>query len=315
MSNPLKKLAISAIRTGGHVVMLPFEKTAKPASIRMPPVFIIGAPRSGTSLLYELMITRLRFAYISNAAHRFFRTPLTATRLFKNAIANWRGDFSSSYGHIDGWGAPNEGGWVWQRWLADSDWTDGADISSSDIEELRALTTGLSSIMAAPFLNKNVMHSNRLRLMHKIWPDALYLEVKRDVRDNARSIIRAERVEAGPETTADVWWSVRPRLAKDFAGKSDTERAIAQVIGVSRDIADDIPHLGPDRLHIVDYGDLCAEPETALMGIQQFLGSHGCMAEQRMAVPESFPIRPSRLLSEKDEAIMDQTLSSLGKDI
>ncbi|MEO1045711.1 MAG: sulfotransferase [Pseudomonadota bacterium] len=311
----MKRLAISLARNVGHAAMAPLEgqlMRAKPDRA-LPPVFIIGAPRSGTSLLYELLITRFRFAYMANAAHRFYRTPLAATRLFQGAIGKWEGNFTSRYGHIDGWGAPNEGGWIWQRWLADGDWTDGRDYPEPSIAELRQLTAGFTAVLDAPFLNKNVMHSNRLRLMQRIWPDALYIEVRRDIRDNARSIIRAERSEGGPEKHGDIWWSVRPRLAADYAGKSDSERAVAQVIGVARDIAEDMAIIDQGRLFSIDYADMCAAPAKALGEMEQFLAAHGYSLQQRLEVPEHFPVRPSKPLSDADEAVLTQTIEALAQ--
>lgn len=306
----MKKLAISTIRAAGHVAMMPVERSLMAnGSKASPPVFIIGAPRSGTSLLYELMITRFRFAYMSNAAHRFYRTPLTASRLFRGTIREWEGNFTSKYGHIDGWGAPNEGGWIWQRWLADGDWRDADGFGDASKDQLRRLTAGLETILGGPFLNKNVMHSNRLRLMDAIWPDALFVEVKRDVLDNARSIVRAERVEAGPDKHGDIWWSVRPKLASSYAGKPDTERAIAQVIGVERDIAEDVQAIGSERLLSVDYSEMCAAPEAALSRIRDFAEARGCTLQDRGTAPDKFPVRPSKPMSDADEASLQDVLS------
>jgi len=308
----MKQLTVSALRTAGHSVMWPFERFAKAKhNLSGPPVFIIGAPRSGTSLLYELMITRFRFAYMSNASHRFFRTPLTASKIFKNAILDWSGDFTSQYGHIDGWGAPNEGGWIWQRWLNDGDWTDGTGFNAEYTPELRHLTNGLAAILEAPFLNKNVMHSNRLKLMHQIWPDALYIEVQRDILDNARSIVRAERTEAGPGKAQDIWWSVRPKIAAQFVGKADTQRAVAQVFGVTQDIDSDITGLDPSRRFKIEYSMLCKEPEDQLSALKGFLASKGCSIDDRLDVPLHFPARPSRPLEDSDETVMTETLQSL----
>jgi Sulfotransferase family len=308
----IKRLAVEAIRWGGHTIMAPHERTLMKDTIQPnPPVFIIGAPRSGTSLLYELMITRFRFAYMSNAAHRFFRTPLSATRLFQRQIDDWRGDFVSTYGHIEGWGAPNEGGWIWHRWLPDGDWTDGNQYPEDQIEELRQLTAGFARLTGAPFLNKNVMHSNRIRLMAKIWPEALFIEVRREVLDNARSILRAERAAGGPDMASDGWWSVRPRLAADYAGKADTVRAVAQVVGVARDIERDISAIGADRLLRVEYADMCSTPGAALAQVSDFLGGAGCKVAKRLEVPDTFAVRPSRLLKSDDEVALEMALTEL----
>ncbi len=308
----MKRLAIGVTRSVAHAAMNPFERRLMRNSAEQhKPIFIIGAPRSGTSLLYELMITKYYFAYISNAAHRFFKTPLAATRLFRSQIKNWQGDFSSRFGHIDGWGAPNEGGWVWQRWLDDGPWTDGSCVSENSVDALRRLASGISQSLDAPFLNKNVMHSNRLMLMDQVWPDALFIEVRRDTLDNARSILRAERQSGGPEKHHDDWWSVRPRLATQYAGRADTLRAIAQVEGVAQDIAQDIEVVGTDRLLSIDYSELCAEPRQTLQRIASFSADHGCYLRDRLDVPAAFETRPARLLSDEDETMLQSALAKL----
>jgi hypothetical protein len=309
----MKRVAIEAVRWGGHSLMARHERRLMHhASQPYPPIFIIGAPRSGTSLLYELMITRFRFAYMSNAAHRFFKTPLAATRLFERQIATWRGDFTSQYGHIEGWGAPNEGGWIWQRWLRDSDWIDGNQFPDAHVRELRQLTSGFARLADAPFLNKNVMHSNRIRLMTKIWPEALFIEVRRETLDNARSILRAERAAGGPDMSGDGWWSVRPRLAADYAGQPDTVRSVAQVVGVARDIEEDIASVDSAKLLRIDYGDFCAAPRAAMAQVASFLERDGCTVAQRHEVPATFEMRPSRLLAPDDEAALARSLADLG---
>jgi hypothetical protein len=313
----MKRLAIGALRLAGHAAMAPLEAwhigRTKPDDAP-PPIFIIGAPRSGTSLLYELMITRFHFAYMSNAAHRFFKTPIAASQIFKRAITRWQGNFTSRYGHIEGWGAPNEGGWIWQRWLQDGPWRDDSDIHSKDYSDLRCMVAALSAHADAPFLNKNVMHSNRLRLMHAIWPNALFIEVKRDVLDNARSIIRAERAEGGPEKHSDIWWSVRPRLAENYVGKTDTERAVAQVIGVERDITRDMNSIGDNRLLRIDYGDMCNKPYQIMEQISDFLTHNGCSISRRKDIPNQFPVHPSKPLSDRDETAIAALIERLNNE-
>lgn len=311
----MKQLAISALRLAGHIALSPIEKwhlyTAKPWTAP-PPVFIIGAPRSGTSLLYELMITRFRLAYMANAAHRFYLTPVAASRVFNRAIKNWRGNFTSRYGHIDGWGAPNEGGWIWQRWLLDGPWRDDKGALIDDYRDMRDMVAALSELFDAPIVNKNVMHSNRLKLMHAIWPNALFIEVKRDTKDNIRSIVRAERGDGGPNMAQDIWWSVKPRLAEKFIGKSDVERATVQVVGIERDIKRDIAAIGAHRLFTIEYSDLCQRPEAKLADIAAFLTQGGCEIKLRTDVPEFFCHKPSKPLEQSEEDVISDTLKNLG---
>jgi hypothetical protein len=309
------KPLVEALRATGHIALAPMEAAlarAEAAAHLPPPVFLIGPPRSGTTLLYEAMVTRFRMAFIANVAHRFFRTPVAASRLMRGAISGWRGSFTSSMGHIGGWVAPNEGGWVWRRWLADGDWTDGADLPDRSIAGLRALTGGIAGVLDAPFLNKNVMHSNRLPAMRRIWPEARYIVVQRDVADNARSIIRAEREGRGPAPDANQWWSVRPRLAPQWQHRGVVERAVAQVIGVHADIGRDSAALGPDRFLTVRHEDLCARPEAVMAEVAAFLARTGGAPADRHPLPDRFGGGGSRRLDDADEALIAATIAELG---
>ena len=49
-----------------------------------PPVFIIGSPRSGTTVLYQLLCKHLQFGYINNFVSNWPKAPLTATKLYKS---------------------------------------------------------------------------------------------------------------------------------------------------------------------------------------------------------------------------------------
>jgi len=304
----MKRAAVKAMRACGHLAMHQLEQRlmhAQPSD--HPTIFIIGAPRSGTSLLYELMVMRMRFAYLSNAAHRFPQTPLAASYLCKHAIERWRGNFTSRYGHISGWGAPNEGGAVWLRWLAEDGWSESQHLDREHAKALRCLTAGLSKILEAPFLNKNVMHSVRIRLINQVWPDALFIEVRRGTLDNARSIVRAQRAQKSYEE----WWSVRPKLSQSYLGASDTVRAIAQVVGCASDIEEDCSAIGEARLHRVHYAKLCANPRDTLDQLGAFLKKNGAAISIRGDVPERFPISPSAVLSMQDEFAMHDTLERL----
>ena len=53
---------------------------------KYPPIFIIGAPRSGTTLLYKVLIEKLNFGYMSNFNAQFYSIPIVSTWLFKKLI-------------------------------------------------------------------------------------------------------------------------------------------------------------------------------------------------------------------------------------
>lgn len=296
----VKTIMKSTLRAAVHGALGPMEANllARYPAPRKPVVFIVGPPRSGTSLFYELLVTHYHLAFFSNLAHRFWRTPAAVTQLGAGIIRNRRPLFQSAYGHIPGWSAPNEGGWIWRRWLKDGDWMDERAASGLPLAEMRATIGAIEAVMGAPFVNKNVMHANRIRLLNLAFPGCLFLEVWRDPVETARSIIRAERKEKGPQKHPDNWWSVRPSTARPG---DVVERAAVQVTGVIADIARDSRYLNRDCLHRVDYARLCAAPAEVMAEVASFLNGRGLVLQTRAEIPARFDLALSRPLEPTEE--------------
>jgi hypothetical protein len=252
-----------------------------------PPVFIVGPPRSGTSLLYESLVTRYRFAYFSNLADRFHLMPVAATAVGIFLVRGWRGRFESRYGRIDGWGAPSEAGEIWKRWLPR---TAQNHASSKKAEkQLRATIYALSGLFDAPFINKNVMLSMHIGMLTRVFENPVFIRVTRDPIENVRSILGAQDAGIGPY--ADGWWSVRPTLAERFRNADRLTKACAQVIGIEADILGDCKRHAFDRLFTVDYHELCERPQNLLDELGTFM--RGCKIElrDRLQVPAYFSRR------------------------
>ncbi len=303
----MNAVAKQTIRGAVHTALGPVEArllARRGSAAKAPHIFILGAPRSGTSLFYEALITRYHFAYFSNLAHRFWKVPVAVSRLGRSVIERRQPVFNSQYGHIDGWSAPNEGGWIWQRWLEDGDWQDETALADvTGLDDMRMTLNAMSSALEAPFINKNVMHSNRIRLLDAAFPGCLFLEVRRDDLDTARSIIRARQRNKGPLEDASEWWSVRPSIAgQGQAGARDlVEMAWLQVRGVGADIRRDTDLIGSDRLLSVDYAALCRDTNAVLSDVAGFLARHNVNLGVRQEIPPHFQGRHTQLLSVHDE--------------
>ena len=64
-----------------------------------PPVFIIGPPRSGTTVLYQLLCKHFNFGYTNNFVADWYNIPITATRLY-NRFSSQKSsiELSSNFG-------------------------------------------------------------------------------------------------------------------------------------------------------------------------------------------------------------------------
>ena len=258
-------------------------------------VFIVGPPRSGTTLLYEAMVTRYRFGYISNVAHRLYKTPATATKLFAQCIAGWRGRFASRYGHISGWGSPNEGGWVWRRWIPEEHYLDADKTDAIPIEIIRGTFAAISQILRGPMLNKNVMHSVHMQVLDRLFPGCLYIAMHRNLVDNVRSVLHA-RIETNGLAQINQWLSVKPRGWERFQYAAAVDQVAFQVRLTTKHILEDASILGTERLCCLAYEDLCDHPEVTMNQVREFLAGHGITVEDRLLLPERFTLSPGRPL-------------------
>src|SRR5680860_340245 len=91
-----------------------------------PILLILGASRSGTTLLYQVLTRYLQVSYFSNLSASFPLSPITATKTFAHLFKKPSGEFKNYFGSVSGFNGPNDGFPIWNRWLG----TDRNDIPS-----------------------------------------------------------------------------------------------------------------------------------------------------------------------------------------
>lgn len=252
-----------------------------------PPVFVVGPPRSGTTLIYEALVGSFRFAYISNLAHRLYRTPVAATKLGLSVIERYEPTYESTWGHISGWGAPNEGGWVWDRWFPEHDVSESGEPSPASTDVMRKTIHAMSLLMRGPFITKNVNHSVWIPYLSRVFPGAIFVEVQRDVVASARSMLKARREDAG-ERRMHEWMSVKPRHWRRYERESAETQCVAQAVLLRRQIQEDVGALEPVQHVAIPYESFCESPEHWLEQVRWRLLKAGAPIRERRPAPGPF---------------------------
>lgn len=257
---------------------------------RYPPVFIIGPPRSGTTLLYQLLVHGYHFAYFNNLSVLFKDSPAAITALAKPFLKNYRSDFQSAYGRVRGAAAPHEGGEIWNRWFNIAYHYVGPGEPAAEIKfEIRATVAAMENIFRAPFLNKNVKNSVRIGCLKEIFPTAVFLEMRRNPVDTAVSILKSRRKNLSSDK---LWWSVKPRQIESLQHSHYLRQVAAQVYYIHENIERDQKLFAVDDLHPVYYHRLCVNPERELDAIYRFLVSRGVPVRSgNTVIPASFPLQ------------------------
>ena len=80
-----------------------------------PQLFIMGLPRSGTTLVYQYIVHRLNVAYFTHGVGKYPDAPCITTWIQHKVHGQYQSAFKSNYGKESGAVAPREAGGWWCR--------------------------------------------------------------------------------------------------------------------------------------------------------------------------------------------------------
>lgn len=208
------------------------------------PIFVVGAPRSGTTLLRYMLCSHPRI-YIppeSNFIPRFFRDRPSAPLQRQRAVGALRGILTYRMFFKD---------WRGQR-PDPSTFVDGLpDLSPATF--LDALYGAYARQHGAErWGDKSPIFTTHVDLISEIFPTAQFVHLIRDGRDVALSMTKAYRESRF--FYMDVCFAARTWKRRVRRARASGSR------------------LGPGRYYEVRYEHLTADPEAELRGICEFLG-------------------------------------------
>ena len=270
-----------------------------------PPIFVVGAPRSGSTLLYQLLTDRFDLGYLANGHARQPGAPSLVERR-RGLIRGRRGaagDYDSSFGGTAGELGPSECGPFWYRFFPRRPhYVTAEDFPTASGRALRAAIGAFVEACDRPIVYKNLLNTARMGAIAGALPEALFIAIHRDLTTNARSLLESRMDVAG---AYDTWWSVEPPGIERLRQLPAHEQVVEQVRELDALVAQVETSIGPERVLHLTYEDLCADPRTQLERIASFATAHGCDLDARGEVPVSFPLDMGGTVSpELEEALL-----------
>jgi len=230
-----------------------------------PQLFILGLPRTGTTLVYQYIVHRCEVAYFTNRVGKRYYDPCRATWRDLSTQPPYRSDFQSRYGRSEGVMAPREAGNFWLRFFDIDAYERFADVAPGDVETLRRTVRCVQALFGgAPYVNKNVKHLLRIDALARIFPDGHFLVIDRDLSDVGLSILRARREVGG---SSEAWFSARPPGHASLVGRDPVDQVCAQIAGLDARMAADLAELDAARVHRIHYDDFCARPDAVIENV------------------------------------------------
>ncbi|MGM0503188.1 MAG: sulfotransferase [Bacteroidota bacterium] len=236
-----------------------------------PIVFIIGAPRSGSTILYQLITNFFDVSYINNLIYLSRENLFFGFWLNRLVFKNKKHDnFQSNYGNTKKFGlnAPSEGGQIWYKWFSkDQIYFEKGSLSDKKIIQIRKLFYAIINKQQKPIIIKNLMTSQRLLPFSEIFPSAKFIFIKRLPEYNAQSIYKARKKLSPHE-----WWSVKPKNYQDLLNLSLAEQSVKQVYYIEKQIMEDINLFPKKNIKIVNYEDLISDYKNIFSDLKSFIG-------------------------------------------
>jgi hypothetical protein len=247
------------------------------------PVFVLGLPRSGTTLLQGLLALNPEVAYASRLdcfnPHTFLalrrlgaawlvgRLP-RRTRGIDNVQIGWltpdEDEFALTILTVDGpWlgGAfPRSARQYKQHCPANPDWEGGAAWQSA----LATFTRKLVGLHDRPLVLKSPLHTMRIPDILAVFPKARFVTIVRDPRDQMRSVNSIAR-------RARVWPSLQS-VRQSEEQFHEFNRVVLERYFKTRHQID------PDRLLEITYEDLVAAPHETLRRLHDRMNLPGLSA-------------------------------------
>lgn len=215
-----------------------------------PSVFIVGSPRSGTSVFYKTLCEHPAFAFTTNLTRRF-KGRMGLVRVAELFGAKHRAVEAGAL-----WKA------FWPTGERDSDESALTDHHRVMLE--RMVRSHVEHFRRPVFLNKKPGNALRVRWLAAGLPNAKFVQCVRDGRAVANSILRECK-------KADKRWSylgreLWPELGEmDYAAFSGGIWSRLSVLGDQA-----LATLPPERVHTVRYEDFIADPLGVLADIAAF---------------------------------------------
>jgi len=219
------------------------------------PLIILSAPRSGSTLLFETLSEAPGAWTIGGESHQIIEGVQALNPNFGNVDSN-RLTAEHANDKITQFMRSR-----FARFLRDRD---GREFfRHRDIEQLR-------------FIEKTPKNSLRLPFLDKVFPDALYVFLFRDVRPNLSSMMEAWRARRWvtypklPAWQGPPWSLLLPPGWQALSGRPLEEICAFQWAAANRIVLDDLEQLPRDRWTTVNYQDLLDEPLQTVSRLCEF---------------------------------------------
>ena len=249
-----------------------FQRKISSTEVSNPPIFVVGHPRTGTTLLHELLSLDSRLTYPTTfecfCPSHFLITESILSRIINSIIPKHRPMDAMAMGaerpQEDEFALCNLGvksiylGMIFPKYLREKSAYQNVELLSNEEQEkwkqalfwfLKKITyrgKGLRIVIKTP------SHSFRMRFLHNMFPDARFVLIKRDPYIVYKSTVK-------------LWMALLNHQGLQKVKEEDIKAfVIENYVKLQKAVERDKKFIPEDKIHEISYEELVANPMKCL---------------------------------------------------
>jgi hypothetical protein len=244
-----------------------------------PALFILGAPRTGSTVFFQALVEAFRLPYLSNLINDyFFETPALGLVIQAGIGKAPQIELTSHYGKTAGLLQPSEASQVMTTWFGGGHPSQlvSTRILPGRLPRLRDTLRAAHALFARPLAIKNAWNCFRLEELARLLPEALFIWIRRDIGAAAKSDLHARYATKDSPTE---WNSATPHNVDALRSRPYCEQVVENQFEFNTAIERDLRAHAQGRFCEFWYEDFCADSSGVLCEIARTWPSLGPVAD------------------------------------
>jgi Sulfotransferase family len=254
--------------------VLPQGSSVKLTDNDAPPpcVMIVSPPRSGSTIMYQVLVRAIPCVYITNL-HMLFPRRASGYLLKRDRFGKGLSGFKNYYGYTPFMNDVNEA----------NELVSALFVGDPDQSELRARFIRFAHMLGAreglPLIFKNVRNYPNIHRLHCAVPELKFLRVRRDPYQVVQSVLRAYHDLAH--------FHPIPKALQGRDWNDPVDFAVRQILEIEREIDEQMERIDSGVRLDWTYEDFCVNTwENASLLVEKYLGLNPtCLRKDSLAEP------------------------------
>lgn len=225
-------------------------------------IFILGSPRTGSTLIYQIMINFYNLFYFTNLTNNYFyKYPLIGSLISAPFIKD--SGYESDHGKTNGLFGPSEGSYVFKNWFGA-----GNSILPNKTLHMKNTLNNICKFTNKPLIIKNAWNCFRIGAIYSLFPNAMFIWIRRNIIVAAYSDLEARYIRGGPH----VWNSAPTSNCAEIQMLPYWEQVVEQQYEYNEIIRYDLNKFYSGKHIELWYEDICSDLENQISRISKFFG-------------------------------------------